>query len=142
MHVSLFTNRSLAGWEFYSDSDFAGNPSAANKRRSQNGFIAMVGNAPVSWYSKVTSSACAHPDIGEAHADISVGAAEIYAAATATVEMLSISSMIDEMKSIPFPKPMTLQMDNKLTTAEVFTNNTAAKSKLKHIDVRQAGNIG
>ena len=36
---------------------------------------------------------------------------------------------------IDFPKPITLQMDN--STAEVFVNNTAFKSKLKHIDVRQ-----
>ena len=36
---------------------------------------------------------------------------------------------------IPFPKPVELQMDN--STAIAFTNNTCAKSKLKHIDCRQ-----
>ena len=129
------SNEDGHGWSFFSDSDFAGNPSTENKRRSQNGFVAMVGNAPISWYSKVASSAFAHPDIGEAHADISVGAAEVYAAANATLEMLSMSYMISEMGEIPFPKPMVLQMDN--TTAEIFANNTAARTKLKHIDVRQ-----
>jgi len=34
-----------------------------------------------------------------------------------------------------FPKPAKLKMDN--STAEVFTNNSAFKSKLKHIDTRQ-----
>ena len=36
---------------------------------------------------------------------------------------------------IPFPAPVDLQMDN--STAEVFVNYTAYKTKLKHIDVRQ-----
>ena len=36
---------------------------------------------------------------------------------------------------IAFPKPFDLQMDN--STAEVFVNDTAYKTKLKHIDVRQ-----
>ena len=36
---------------------------------------------------------------------------------------------------ISFPSPVDLQMDN--STAEVFVNDTAYKTKLKHIDVRQ-----
>ena len=36
---------------------------------------------------------------------------------------------------IPFPAPVDLQMDN--STAEVFVNDAAYKTKLKHIDVRQ-----
>ena len=36
---------------------------------------------------------------------------------------------------IGFPSPILLQMDN--TTAESFINDTAFKSKLKHIDARQ-----
>lgn len=36
---------------------------------------------------------------------------------------------------IPFPKPFTLQIDNKAAIA--FADNSAFKSKLKHIDVRQ-----
>ena len=36
---------------------------------------------------------------------------------------------------ISFPQPIELQMDN--STAEVFVNDTAYKTKLKHIDVRQ-----
>ena len=36
---------------------------------------------------------------------------------------------------IPFPKPFTMQIDNR--AAIVFTENSAFKSKLRHIDVRQ-----
>jgi hypothetical protein len=84
--------------------------------------------------SKVSSVAFAHPAIGEAHADISSGAAEIYAAANATFEMLHLSYVAEEM-GIDFPKPIVLEMDN--TTAEAFANKSAFKSKLKHIDARQ-----
>ena len=128
------TDDTRLGWEFYSDSDFAGNSEVQNKRRSQNGFIATLNGAPVLWGSKVSSVAFAHPDIGESHADISSGAAEVYAAANATFEFLHLSYTADEM-GIPFPKPMTMQIDNKAALA--FSDNTAFKSKLKHIDVRQ-----
>ena len=126
---------STHGWRFYCDSDFATNVWEDNKRRSQNGYVAMQGSAPVMWGSKVSSVAFAHPEIGEAHADISSGAAEVYAAANATFEFLHLSYIVDEMHNVDFPKPMVLDMDN--STAECFTNNTAFKSKLKHIDTRQ-----
>ena len=122
------------GWEFYSDSDFAGNSEEQNKRRSQNGFIATLNGAPVLWGSKVSSVAFAHPDIGEAHADISSGAAEVYAAGNATFEFLHLSYTADEM-NINFPKPIIMQVDNKAAIA--FSDNSAFKTKLKHIDVRQ-----
>ena len=122
------------GWEFFCDSDFAGNCEEQNKRRSQSGFIALLNGAPVLWGSKVSSVCFAHPDIGEAHADISSGAAEVYAAGNATFEFLHLSYTADEM-GIPFPKPFTLQIDNKAAIA--FADNSAFKSKLKHIDVRQ-----
>ena len=122
------------GWEFYSDSDFAGNSETQNKRRSQSGFIATLNGAPVLWGSKVSSVAFAHPNIEESHADISSGAAEVYAAGNATFEFLHLSYTAEEM-GIPFPKPMVMQVDNKAAIA--FSDNTAFKSKLKHIDVRQ-----
>ena len=43
------------GWRFYCDSDFASNTFSENKRRSQNGYVAMEGTAPVQWGSKVSS---------------------------------------------------------------------------------------
>ena len=122
------------GWEFYCDADFAGNSDESNNRRSQNGYIALLNGAPVMWGSKVSSVAFAHPDIEEAHPDISSGAAEVYAAGNATFEFLHLSYTADEM-GIPFPQPMTMQVDNKAAIA--FADNTAFKSKLKHIDTRQ-----
>jgi len=121
-------------WEFFCDSDFAGNAEVQNKRRSQNGFIALLAGAPILFGSKVTSIAFAHAQIKEAHADTSSGAAEVYCAANATYEFLHLSYIVDEM-GIQFPAPIKLQMDN--TTAEAFANNSAYKSKLKHIDARQ-----
>ena len=135
LYQPLDSSDDTHGWRFYCDSDFASNTFSENKRRSQNGYVAMEGTAPVQWGSKVSSVAFAHPDIAEAHADVSSGAAEVYAAANATFEFLHLSYVVDEIGNIPFPKPLTLEMDN--TTAECFVNNTAFKSKLKHIDVRQ-----
>ena len=39
-------------WKFYCDSDFAGNTEPQNKRRSQNGYIAIHNTAPMFWASK------------------------------------------------------------------------------------------
>jgi hypothetical protein len=132
--VALRKDSTPTTWEFFCDSDFGGNHEEQNKRRNQNGYIATQNDAPVDWASKVSSVAFAHPDIGEAHADISSGAAEIYSAANATYNILALSYSTDEM-GISFPSPVDLQMDN--STAEVFVNDTAYKTKLKHIDVRQ-----
>ena len=122
------------GWQFYCDSDFAGNTEIQNKRRAQNGWIAVENEAPVSWSSKASSVAFASPVIGEGHADCSSGAAEIYSAGNATRELLHLSYVADEV-GIDFPRPSRLQMDN--STAEAFANNSTVRSKLKHIDVRQ-----
>ena len=125
-------------WKFYVDADYAGNHETQNKRRSQNAKVITVDGTPIHWCSKVSSVAFAHPSIGEAHADMSSGASEVYAAGNAAQDLLHFSYCIDEMgltKCTAFPRPMTLLMDN--TTAEVFTNDTAFKSRLKHIDVRQ-----
>ena len=116
------------------DSDFAGNSETQNKRRSQNGFVAMLNGAPIAWFSKVSSVAFASPDIGESHADMSSGAAEVYAAGNASIEMMHISYVADEL-GIECPRPMYLQMDN--TAAQAFAEKTAFKTKLKHIDTRQ-----
>jgi len=129
-------------WQFFSDSDFAGNAEVQNKRRSQSGYIAFNGKAPPLWGSKPSSVmfdaneivVSAHPRIGEAHADISSGASEVYAAGNATIDLLHLSYVMEEM-DIGFPTTMKLQVDN--TTAEAFMNNTCKKSKLKHIDCRQ-----
>jgi hypothetical protein len=122
-------------WGFFCDSDFAGNAEEQNKRRSQNGMIALVSGAPVYWASKVSSVCFAHPDIGEAHADVSSGAAEVYAAGNACHELTYLSYIIDEM-GMDFPKPIHLQMDN--AACQTFCEGTVFnKSRLKYIDARQ-----
>jgi hypothetical protein len=121
-------------WEFYCDSDFAGNTDPANKRRSQSGYIALLDGAPVFWKSKVSSVCFASADIGEAHPDMSSSAAEIYAAGNATLDFLHLSYVAEEM-GIPFPKPFNLQIDND--AAKCFARDTVFRSKLKHIDCRQ-----
>ena len=123
-----------SGWEFFVDSDYAGNAEIQNKSRSQSGYIAMTNGAPVMWASKVSSVCFADSRIGEAHADTSSGAAEVYAAGNATMDFMYLSHVADEM-GIPFPAPYKLQIDN--TAAKTFAKNTATKTKLKHIDVRQ-----
>ena len=67
-------------WRFQTDSDHAGNAEVQNKRRSQNGMIVLCNHGMVRWASKASSVAFAAEAIGEAHADTSSGAAEIYAA--------------------------------------------------------------
>ena len=79
--------------------------------------------------SKASSVTFATPLIGEAHADMSSGAA-----GNATLDILGQSYVIEEM-GIPFPYPFTLQMDN--SAAKIFCEGTAQKTKLKHIDCRQ-----
>ena len=116
------------------DSNFAGNSDPKNKRRSQIGIIALHNEFPVFWSSKVSSVAFADKDIGEAHANTSSGAAEVYAAGNCTYDFLFLAHVAEEM-NIDFPKPFQIQMDN--SAAECFTNGTAFKSKLKHIDCRQ-----
>ena len=46
---SLDAPDSSHGWRFYCDSDFATHTCHENKRRSQNGYVAMEGSAPVVW---------------------------------------------------------------------------------------------
>jgi hypothetical protein len=91
-------------WEFYVDSDFAGNSDPSNKRRSQIGIIALQNGFPVFWSSKVSSVAFADKDIGEAHADISSGAAEVYAAGNCTYDFLHLAHIAAEMDN-DFPRP-------------------------------------
>ena len=55
-------------------------------------------------------------------------------AKTETSILAALLSYITDEMGLGFPLPIQLQMGN--STAEVFTNDTAYKSKLKHIDVR------
>ena len=125
---------SVDAWRFYSDSDHAGNSEVQNRRRSQNGLVITHNDAPVYWQSKASSVAFASPRIGEAHADISSGAVEIFAAGNATMDIMGVAYPVEEL-GMEFPFPFTLEVDNE--TARIFANASAHRSKLKHIDCRQ-----
>ena len=134
---ALFSGREYddqLGWDFWVDTDFAGNSEKQNKRRSQIGILARYNKVPVYWSSKASSVCFANEDIGEAHADTSSASAEIYGAGNATQDILHLSYIAEEM-GLPFPKPFVLQMDND--AARCFANDTVYRSKLKHIDNRQ-----
>ena len=94
-------------WRFCSDTDHAGNGEVQNRMRSQNGEYAGLNGAPFSWYSKASSVTFACEKIGEAHADTSSTAVEIYGVGNATQNILGHSYVIEEM-GIEFPFPCLL----------------------------------
>lgn len=128
------TENSDTAWSFHSDTDHAGNREVQNKRRSQNSRICCQNGMPVDWKSTVKTYATATREITEAHADVSSGAAEIYGASTATMDILGLRYIAEEAH-IPFPRPVELQVDN--STAKAFADDSVLKTKLKHIDCRQ-----
>ena len=82
------------------------------------------------WGSKVSSVAFAHPKIGEAHPDMSSGAAEVYAAGNASFDFLHLSYIASEM-AIDFPEPLLMQMDNK--AADGDSSITSRKKRFKGV---------
>ena len=147
-------------WVHFSDSDHAGNPEPACKRKSQLGYVSMCGTAPIGWGSKGTSvnfddrnadaSGACNPSrnsgnplprdptcqgtLTELHPDVSVAAVEIYAASVALSEIMHLGYLIEEMGG-QMALPYDLRVDN--TTAISFSDGNVRRSKLKHIDVRQ-----
>ena len=152
-----------ATWVHFSDSDHAGNPEPAAKRKSQLGYVSMCGTAPIGWGSKASSvnfddrlasiaESCnpsrnnpkgkriwapeptCHSRLKELHPDMSSGAAEIYAASVTLTEVMHLSYLMEEMGH-EMTLPYTIRVDN--TAAIAFSKGNVRRSKLKHIDVRQ-----
>ena len=132
--------------------------SRQNYRRSQLGYVSMLGHAPIGWGSKASSvtfgpsqldsadgslpsggknsvTPVCHPKMLDLHPDVSSGAAEIYAASVALSEVLHLSYVCDEMGD-PMSIPLVLQVDNAAAVA--FAKGRVRRTKMKHIDVRQA----
>ena len=63
------------GWEFFVDTDFAGNADVQNKRRSQVGILATLNYVPVYWKSSVIQC-YANENFDEDHPNRSSGASE------------------------------------------------------------------
>ena len=93
-----------------------------------------MNGAPVKWVSKASSVTFGSPRIGEAHADMSSAAAEIYAAGKGTLDIMALSYVVEEI-GMEFPWPFKLEMDND--ACRIFCQASAQKTKLKHIDCRQ-----
>ena len=141
-----------SAWSFFSDSDMAGNPEVVCKRRSQLGYIGLVGEAPIVWSSKCTTvqfaahnvpagftwgrPIVAHPGIADNHADVSSAAAEIYAMGNATMDILGLSYVCSEA-GISFPRTFVLQVDNAAAQAYASQTTYSGKSRLRHVDARQ-----
>ena len=143
-------------WSMSCDSDQSGNTEVQNRRRSQMGYLAMFGSAPVVWGSKASTvqfddwndmSAEAqvqldlvsggvpvcHPAMDDLHPDMSSAAAEVYAASIALAEFLHLSYINDEMGYGDIP--IVIGVDN--STAIAFSENSTKRSKMRHIDCRQ-----
>ena len=141
------------GWQLFSDSDMAGNAEPGNKRRSQLGYVAMLGSAPITWSSKVSSvqfgpaalpagflsehpPVTAHRDIKGEHVATSSAEAETYACALFANEVLALSYIAEEA-GLPFPMPAVIQVDNMAAIAFSKQAQFSGRSKLRHIDCRQ-----
>jgi len=134
----------------YADSDNGSNPEVNNKRRghysniigyrsSQEAVDAIGGIvpciAPIIVTSKNTGIAFATPKIGHSHAGTGSGENEIYSLANLMDAVLRFSYMYEELSGKVFPYPAQVYTD--ATTANVFANGTAQKTRLQHIDNRQ-----
>ena len=141
------------GWQLFSDSDMAGNAEPGNKRRSQLGYVAMLGSAPITWSSKVSSvqfgpaalpagflsehpPVTAHRDIKGEHVATSSAEAETYACALFANEVLALSYIAEEA-GLSFPKPAVIQVDNMAAIAFSKQAQFSGRSKLRHVDCRQ-----
>ena len=141
-------------WEFFCDSDLGGNAEPINKRRSQMGGLAKQGEAPMLFSARVTTVALgfsglpagfrsdagpvtAHPAIASEHATTSSAESETYALALFANDLLALSYVVDEA-GLVFPRPAIVQVDN--TAAIAFSRSTGSngRSRMRHIDLRQA----
>ena len=115
--------------------------------------MATKRSTPIMWGSKTTKTSMGpnldgfgvshegldkptcHPDMSELHADISSAAAEIFAASVALNELLHLGYVTSEL-GLAYPQPILLEVDN--ATAITFSKDQVRRSKLRHIDCRQA----
>ena len=97
------------GWQFFVDTDFAGNAEVQNKRRSQVGILGTLNYVPVFWKSSVIQC-YANENFDEDHPDRSSGASETRGAGNATMDFLHLSYIAREA-GIQFPTPFVLQID-------------------------------
>ena len=120
----------------YTDSDHAGNREPVNKTRSQQGEIALTNGAPFHWRSATESIASISSLESETLPSVSVGEAETWAYANGVHSFIHLSYLASEMQLDPLPSPIVINTDS--TVAIALATNTQLKTRMKHLDVRQA----
>jgi len=108
----------LGPFHGYTDADFAGDK---EDRKSTSGHIFLMGNSPISWYSKKQT---------------------IVATSTAEAEFISASECIKKalwFRNIIYElfnhkSPITIYTDNK--SSKIIMENGEFSTKLKHIDIK------
>ena len=121
-------------WNFYTDSDHAGNKEEVNGLCSQSGMVTTLNEAVVNWFSKKISVCTATPLLTDAHAEFSSAGSEIMAMGNGSHEFLHTQYKSEEM-GLNIEFPITIQVDN--AAAELFARGTVRRTKLKHLDQRQ-----
>ena len=112
------------------------------------GYVSVYGDAPIGWASKVSSvmfdsaaesmpsrgksqhpcnTPTCHRGMSDLHADVSSGAAEVYAASVALCETLHLSYITEEM-GLDMQKPLSILVDNAAAIA--FSKGQVRRSKL------------
>jgi hypothetical protein len=146
--------RGSKDWEFFCDSDLGGNAEPINKRRSQMGGLAIQGEAPMLLSARVTTVALAfsglpagfrseagpvtaHPAITAEHATTSSAESETYALALFANDLLALSYVVDEA-GLVFPRPAVVLVDNTAAIAFSRSTGSTGRSRMRHIDLRQA----
>ena len=95
-----------------------------------------MNGAPLIWKSSVNSNAQAHSEMVGTTPVPSVGEAETYALSNGVSNFMYLSYIVSEMGLRGFPLPIPINTDSR--TAEAFANGVVPRSRLRHIDVRQA----
>ena len=130
------TKRESSDFQFFADSDHAGNSEPQNCRRSQMCLIITEGGAPIEWKSTATGSSKINGNFGDVNPPaLSSGEAETMAASEANKRILHLSYVVDELRLTDWPRPVPLHCDASVALA--FMANTGNRSRMRHIDVRQ-----
>ena len=129
-------------WNFWVDAGQAGNPLVDERLRPHLGLITRNHGAPIDWKSTLDSTSFANPHLAKdasrhgGHVSRSSGEAETYALSTALDLILHRSYVVEEAGMEPVPMPFVIHCD--ATVAIAFSAGTTGRSRMKHIDQRQA----
>ena len=113
--IKITNNKKL---NIYADSDFAGD---TETRRSTTGFLFTIGNAPISWYSKLQH--CVATSTAEA---------EYYALSECAKHALWYMNVVNELNI--YTKSVDIYIDNKAAIHNSI--NQSINRRSKHIDIR------